>query len=803
MPPPVPGDEERVHLESLLDSLREAGPPPRLRGTHLTAQELPPDLVDGFTLLEEIGQGGQGVVFRAQQHATGREVALKILREGPLADVRSRHRFARETEIVASLEHPGIVTLYGAGRTADGHGWVAMEIVDGKNLRDHLHGANLATRLELLEQVCEALAEAHRHGVIHLDLKPANVLVKESGQVRVVDFGLARSILQDAASLSVDALGGTPGFMAPEQVRGGITACDTRTDIHALGALLFFLLTGRAPYEDQGSVFSTLEAVASGKLCSLEQAISESSCAPSSARARLDFIAVCHKALALEPSIRYRSVSDFQADLQALRSGGIVEARQGERRYRWTVAFRRLQPVLLILVVAAGITWVAVEVALRERALADLAQTNLEQAQTNFEQAQEIAEAFLLEIDPLLANLPGSGPARERIIQRGTDYLNQLLETAPDDAQLRLKAARGFHAIALVQADIYTMSSGRLEEAFSTLQQLHSALPTAEQRMELSASEGEFAFVLEVQAHMLAVRVARDLGQDQRYRDELQSGLALFENGCPFETIDAQRAHSAVLEEWSRYLLASGDVDGGRDYLRQSRQILEGMVDRFQQNVAAVESLQRDLAVLIFHEATLAEISGDLKTAEQLLLEFHTDATDRMTSVGGMVAKRDASTAKERLSAIAATREDFATAIEWIAGARSLRMEVLKEQAEHPSAWADQISMTNRMGELHLAAGQLEQAGTWFDNFVAEAADFEAKFPDFPRASRMLGVAYYKRYELAQARSQPAEALAALNSSLEVFYRMQAAATLAEGDGAIPAALEEEKRALEQQLEDS
>jgi hypothetical protein len=591
--------------------------------------------------------------------------------------------------------------------------------------------------------------------------------------------------------------------MAPEQVRDGLTACDTRTDVHALGALLFFVVTGSAPYEEGASVFSTLEKVAAGQLKDLQAAVLQADFAPSRASTRFDLIAICRKALASSPNDRYQSVVDFQLDVQALRIGGVVAARQGDRHYRWAVAVRRWRPLLVVLAVAAAMTWVAVVVALRERDLAGLAQRNFEQAQHNFEQAQEIAEAFLLEIDPLLANLPGSGLARERIVQRGTDYLNQLLIAAPDDISLKLKAARGFHAIALVQADIYTMSSGRLTEALHTLERLHSALPTTAQRSSLSLAEQELAFVLEVQAYLLAARVSRDIGENQQYRAALQSSLQVFAQGNPFLSIDAQRAQSMALEEWSRYLLANGDMAGGRNFLQQSRLILEAMIVRFVDRPEQIESLQRDLAVLTFHEAALAETSGELQVAEQLLLDFHADAMARATDSGGLVAKRDAATAKERLAALAAAREDFPAAVAWVTGARDLRLEVLEEQRQHPSAWADQISMTNRLGELALAAGELETAEVWFHQFVVEAARFEAQFADFPRASRMLGVAYYKQFELAQARNQPADALLRLASSLAVFERMAAAGTLSADDAGIPADLAEEKRALELQLEGS
>lgn len=782
-----PDPQERAELESLLGAMQEAGPPPRYRSAAGDASGIPPDVVEGYRLGEEIGHGGQGVVFRALQESTGREVALKLLREGPLADDRSRHRFEREIELVASLQHPNIITVYGAGRTADGRGWVAMELVEGESLRERLAKRTIPSQecFRILGQVAEALIAAHRHGVIHLDLKPANVLVNQKGEVRVVDFGLARSVVREVGTLSLEDLGGTPGFMAPEQVREGLSGCDIRTDIHALGALLFYLMTGKTPYRERGSAFSNLEAVASGDLCDLDVEIQSSATAPRHPRRRQDLLAICRMALSADPELRYRRVEDFAADLRALEDGGFVAARQGERKYRMQTAIRRLRPILLTLLAATGVTIVAVWVALAQRDLADL-------AEERFQQSQEIAEAFLLEIDPLLAHVPGSGPAREQIIRRGTEYLEQLLTSAPENPSLRLKAAHGFHAIARVQADIYTMSSGRLEEAFSSLDRFFEALPEAEALASLTFQEQEFAFVLGVQSRLLGARVARELGQKERRQVEMEAALASFQDGCPFDTIDALRAHSMVLEEWGRWLVDQGEVEQAKDFLQQSRVVLEDMLLTFAKEPSAMKNLERDLAVLVFHEAELLRDSGDATNAETLLLSFLKDGEARLEERPSLVAQRDVATAKDRLAGLAKAREDYPAALRWTEEARALHLEMVQSQPDHPSSWAGQINLTNRMGELHLAAGELPAAGTWFATFLQESESFVAGFPDFARAHRMLGVAHYKQFEWAKADARPTDAAASLERSLEVFQTMQESGLLSTADEGVPAALAQE-----------
>lgn len=782
-----PDPEERAQLESILSSLRKAGPPPRYRDSDFGGSRLQEDLVDGYVLLEEIGHGGQGVVFRALQETTGREVALKLLRDGPLADARSRYRFEREIELVASLQHPNIITVFGAGSCKDGRSWVAMELVDGCNLREHLRRKKPAhhERIQLLGQVSEALIAAHRHGVIHLDLKPANVLVRSDGAVRVVDFGLARSVVRDADTLSMEDLGGTPGFMAPEQVREGLSGCDIRTDIHGLGALLFFLLTEETPYREGGTAFSNLEAIAAGELKDLVKAIHSSTFAPTQPRRRQDLIAICRMAMSQEPDRRYCRVEDFLADVHAVTQGGVIAAREGDRRYRFRTRLRRLRPAIGSILIAAGITVLAVKIALRQKELAML-------ADDRFHQAQEIAEAFLLEIDPLLANLPGSGPAREQIIRRGTEYLEQLLLSAPEDPGLRLKAAHGFHAIARVQADIYTMSSGRLEEAFLTLDRFFEAHPVEDARSSLSAAEQEFAFVLEVQSHLLGARIARDLGQNERRGLEMEAALAAFAEGSPFDTIDALRAQSMVFEEWGRWQSDQGEVDQAKEYLQRSRVVLEGMLVTFAEEKEAMFNLERDLAVLVFHESELLRATGDFAHAESLLISFLKDAEARLLERPGLVAQRDVATAKERLAGLAKARGDFAAALQWTEEARSLHLALVEAQPNHPSSWVGQINLTNRMGELQLAAGDAQAAGTWFATFLQEGEAFVAQFPDFAQAHRMLGVAHYKQFEWAQAESRPLDAALSLERSFQVFQAMQESGLLSAADAGVPAALEQE-----------
>ncbi len=232
----------------------------------------PGQCVAGYRLLRALGQGAHGAVFLAQQDATHTVVALKLTRLGTAADdPAAREEFARATALARRLVHPGIAALHAAGIEGP-FAWWAMEAVPGTDLGRYPQARRLLPEplvLHVGQRVAQALAYAHRQGVVHRDLKPANVLVHwPSHSVKLVDFGLARAA--DGAQTATGLLLGTPAYMAPEQLAGSVPT--PRSDLYALGAMLFQLLAGRLPHEG-ASMGALLRQVASapapdlGALC--------------------------------------------------------------------------------------------------------------------------------------------------------------------------------------------------------------------------------------------------------------------------------------------------------------------------------------------------------------------------------------------------------------------------------------------------------------------------------------------------------------------------------------------------------
>ena len=261
-----------------------------------------------FEILECLGRGGMGVVYKARQKSLNRLVAIKVLAPEREHDARFAERFAREAELLAKLSHPHIVTIHDFGQ-ADGLFYIVMEFVDGVNLRDLLREGKIEPRqaLAIVPPVCEALQYAHDHGVVHRDIKPENLLLDREGRVKIADFGIASLVGGDGAS-GAGERAGTPPYMAPEQ--GGVAsaapgapvaAADHRADIYALGVVLYEMLTGERPGR---------EVVAPSRKVQID--------------VRLDEIVL--RALEKQPELRYASATEFKTQVETVAAEGAAPA---------------------------------------------------------------------------------------------------------------------------------------------------------------------------------------------------------------------------------------------------------------------------------------------------------------------------------------------------------------------------------------------------------------------------------------------------------------------------------------------
>jgi hypothetical protein len=346
----------------------------------LSAEELAIDLADpvqrrfgDYELIERIGQGGMGVVYRARQHGLERDVAVKLLAAGPWASAEFVERFRREARSAARMQHPNIVEIYEFGHR-DGLNYFSMRLIEGESLAQKLARDGVMKPMDaarLLRIVAEAMDYAHRLGVLHLDLKPANVLLTADGVPLVADFGLARRI--DAGHEGGGEISGTPSYMAPEQALLESHPLSASTDIYGLGAILYECLTGRPPF-----LGADAHAV-------LEHVATEAPVAPRALRRQVprDLEAICLKCLEKAPASRYASARELADDLGRFVEGRAVGAHPlnpAQRLARWVRREPRLAAAVTVALVAfaAGVLatrmqWERAETALANAEFLELA----------------------------------------------------------------------------------------------------------------------------------------------------------------------------------------------------------------------------------------------------------------------------------------------------------------------------------------------------------------------------------------------------------------------------------------------
>jgi serine/threonine protein kinase/Flp pilus assembly protein TadD len=303
-----------------------------------------------YELLEEIGRGGQGVVYRAHQKSLNRTVALKVIGLGPWTTETHLKRFRREAEAAASLDHPSIVPIYEVGER-DGQCYFSMKLVDGGQL-DEVGRSTLSIRqaAELVAKVARTVHYAHEHGILHRDIKPGNILLDQNDEPHLTDFGLARLVeAESTVTATLDVLG-TPSYMAPEQAAGGSTKVSKATDVYGLGAVLYQLLTGHPPFAG-GTTYETIKLL-------LETEPRQ----PRQLNPKIDreLSTICLKCLEKDPTRRYASALALAEDLehwlkhepiQAKPSGFFTHARKWIRRNPGTTVL-----VTLLVALAIGLS---------------------------------------------------------------------------------------------------------------------------------------------------------------------------------------------------------------------------------------------------------------------------------------------------------------------------------------------------------------------------------------------------------------------------------------------------------------
>lgn len=468
---------------------------------------LPKGLITGYEILREIHHGGQGIVYQAVQLSTKRRVAIKVLLEGPYASLASRRRFEREIELIASLKHPNIVSIFDSGLTADQRQYYVMDYVSGMRLQEYVQAKRLSLRdaLDLFARIAEAVSFAHQKGVIHRDLKPWNIVVDAEGNPKILDFGLAKAVagsVDHAVSMTGQVLGTLP-YMSPEQTRGRTEEVDVRTDVYALGVVFYEMLTGTYPYPVVGEIVDVLRHITQtdpkppSRAWTAEIGVSVGDAHRGGCPIDHEIETIILKALAKDRERRYQSAGELARDVRHYLVGEPIDAKRDSGWYVLRKTMRRYR--LAIGVAAAFVLLISAStVALlimygnvnnlweHAREEAQIAQEQRDKAvaaealaRDRFNDLRQLAHVFIFDIHDKIKDLAGATPARQLLVTTATKYLDGLRRSAGDEPELLRELGVAYLTVGDVQGGSGNSNIGDVDGALASYQKARELYETA------------------------------------------------------------------------------------------------------------------------------------------------------------------------------------------------------------------------------------------------------------------------------------------------------------------------------------
>lgn len=520
-----------------------------------SVQVLEGQTIGPYRVIERLGQGGMGVVYRAVRGGEEfhQEVALKILRR-ELVHSEATGRFLSERRILATLEHPFIARLIDGG-AHEGRPYLVMEYAqDGLPIDEYCRQRQVSTRdrLDLFLKVCEAVAYAHHRLIVHRDLKPGNIFVLPDGRPKLLDFGIARLLVDDAdrsAAAGLTRTGWllmTPDYASPEQVTGG--EISVASDVYSLGVVLYELLTGERPYRLKSHAPGEIQEV----VCT-RPAPTPSSVVTQASRLRRalegDLDNIMLMALRKEPERRYASVEQMAGDLRRHLAGQTVMARPDTFSYRSGKFLRRhrIAAVLCAALVASMVAggFLTFRAGLR--------------AQRRFQQVRSLASSILTDFDPEARRLPGSVKLRQMMVDQSLAYLDTLGAEAGEDDGLKADSAAAYHRIGDILGYPRIPNLGRLQEG---LEYHEKAIRMEEEVRRRQGGNPKLLRELALgYAHVGEIQLR--MGDAARAAGSLRQAMAL-------SSADDPATYLNIRLNWYRLLFFGGDLQGAQQVVQEA-----------------------------------------------------------------------------------------------------------------------------------------------------------------------------------------------------------------------------------------
>lgn len=446
--------------DGFLPALTFAGGP----ASPVEAQDLRGRRIGAYLIVDEIGRGGMGAVYRARRADEQFEkiVAIKVLEPGRQTRQSLQH-FESERKVLASLDHPNITRLLDSGVTADGIPFIVMEFVAGTRLEEYVREQllSLPAKLRLFQSICAAVQFAHQHLIVHRDIKSENILVTADGTPKLLDFGIAKILAEAGLSPSGQTAHWQPMTLdsaSPEQLRGEVVT--TATDVYSLGILLYKLAAGHGPYD-----------LAGRPLTEIVKTVCDAEPAPAGVSADLD--AIIGKAMRKEPAERYATVAELSSDIERFLTELPVRAHNDSFRYVASKFLRRNWRWVAAGTAAAVLAAGGVAVIVWEARIANMERAS---AQRRFEDVRQLARSVLFEFHDGVASLPGSTKVRQLMVTRALEYLDRLAAESGQDQELALELAAGYERVGRVQGDPNLANLGDSTAALASMDKARALL---------------------------------------------------------------------------------------------------------------------------------------------------------------------------------------------------------------------------------------------------------------------------------------------------------------------------------------
>ncbi len=779
-----------------------------------------PRHIGPYQVLSILGSGGMGTVclaIRADDHYKKR-VAIKLIRQG-LETENIVERFRRERQIVASLEHPNIAQLLDGGATADGRPYLVMEYVEGIPIDEYCdkHKLPVAERIQLFRTVCAAVDYAHKNLVVHRDIKPGNILVREDGTVKLLDFGIAKlltpeGVQKDFTRTATSMRLMTPQYASPEQVTGDTIT--TTSDVYLLGIVLYELLTGHRPYQlKDGVTLEVARVIANQEPERPSTAISRVVETPSQdgathitlspeivsltrganpklLRRRLegDLDSILLKALKRKPQDRYGSAQQLSDDLRRHLESEPVTARPRTAGYlvsKFATKNRAMAvstcAVLAVLLTAVVITSWQARVASEQRAI----------AQRRFDQVRKVAKSFLFEVHDAIAPVAGTTSARKLLVSKAVEYLNGLSQEISNDNGLKRELATAYQRVGDLQGN---PNSANVGDTSGALASYRKALTLGEELVAANpgdaADKTSLARTHEAMGDMLVT-----LGAPSTAVMEYQKALALCEEA---HVSGAQLVNS--LQNLAGILPMSGKTNEAVTLAKRGAEIASASGDA---RLAAIglnrlgETLEKAgnlNGALTAHQQALAMTQKTART-DPANLQAQRDSSYIYEDLGGVQRKLgQTEQAKDAFHHAISIRQEMAAMDPMnIQAQRDLAFAYQREGSPEQTHLAFKIFETlaskdpgnflarrdlalayDRAGTMQAGAGQFLPAIGSYQKLLEIASDWRARDEQNLFASQMVATAHIKLAEAFGRIAQNDKALSNAQNARSIFEQIRA-----------------------------